>query len=244
MSYSNAADEAAEAAEREARFMRLTVQLPRTPVPVAHESLASTVEYVLGGADTGDAELRARETASGELPASERAEWHRLVLAGDPLHELTLQERRFVWQRRGHLLRACAAGLPPSIAVQVAVRAAPWHEPDGASGVHKLLRALPRLSGREALVLLDGRIVDEVVRAYAVACLASLDEHEYRTLLLPLVAMLKHERLHWSPLAHWLLARALAQRRTCGQALFWALRAELHRAVHGERLALLLEAYW
>jgi hypothetical protein len=106
-----------------------------------------------------------------------------------------------------------------------------------------MLRALPRLDGRSALTLLDGSVVDEVVRAYAVACLGALNDVEYRQLLLPLVAVLKYERSHWSPLAHWLLMRALANRRLCGSALFWTLRAELHRAVHNERLALLLEAY-
>ncbi len=305
-----------EEAEQEQAYMRISVQLPRLPVPVCAEPSGAALAAVLGGGVDGDHALWKAETdAAPEQTLAERSQWRKL-LSSDQLCEFTHDERRFVWRFRAHLLRdlavaqvrsgaggarggvaecemcatgrdairvtpadgaekqlcsrcavafAAAVGVAPggasggelaraiagessfslsgARAAWLLVRAAPWHEPDAAARVYALLRAMPRLDGRSALVLLDGCVVDEVVRAYAVACLATLSDAEYRQLLLPLVSALKYERSHWSPLAHWLLMRALANRRLCGAALFWTLRAELHRPVHSERLALLLEAY-
>lgn len=55
-------------------------------------------------------------------------------------------------------------------------------------------------------------------------------------------AALKHEPYHFSPLAAFLVRRALRSRRQLGHRLFWLLRAEVHSEQHRERFGLMLEA--
>ena len=84
--------------------------------------------------------------------------------------------------------------------VVLLLSAAPWHDPATPRAAFELLRATPRLSPSAALALL--RLTDETVRAYAVRCLTPLDDTALGDLLGVLVQALKHERCHYSPLAH------------------------------------------
>ena len=98
----------------------------------------------------------------------------------------------------------------------------------------------------------------EQVREYAVHCLDQLTDRELSAYLLQLVQVtiihmlyfqgwpygslscislnrsnhnkqvLKYEPKHFSPLAHWLLMRALHAQMQIGNAFFWHLRAEMH----------------
>ena len=58
-----------------------------------------------------------------------------------------------------------------------------------------------------------------------------------------LVQVLKYESLHDSPLARFLLRRALANPREIGTKLFWTLRAEMHVKRFAPRFGLILKAY-
>jgi hypothetical protein len=102
------ATDGAEALEEEARYMRISVQMPRLPVPVAHEPLTGVLEHVLGGGATGNhAQWQAESGAARELSAGDKTRWRRLVTA-DPLHQFSHDELRFLWRHRGHLLRELA----------------------------------------------------------------------------------------------------------------------------------------
>ena len=61
--------------------------------------------------------------------------------------------------------------------------------------------------------------------------------------LLQLTQVLKYEPFHDSPLAHFLLRRALRNVRLIGMRLFWHLRSEMHLPQFSTRFGLLLRAY-
>lgn len=75
----------------------------------------------------------------------------------------------------------------------------------------------------EALELLDSNFADNKVRAYAVRCLEELSDEELLDYLLQLTQVLKYESFHDSPLARFLLRRAL-RNKTIGHYFFWYLK--------------------
>lgn len=99
----------------------------------------------------------------------------------------------------------------------------------------------------EALSLLDAKYASPVVRAYAVQRLHELDDRELSDFLLQLVQVrrlpilqcfassdadqseqvLKYEAYHYSPLAEFLLSRALMNVNQIGHVFFWLLKVRL-----------------
>lgn len=98
---------------------------------------------------------------------------------------------------------------------------------------------------RDALGLLDRKLVDPRVRAYAVRCLRRLPDNELEDLLLQMIQVLRYEPHHFSALACFLLERAHKNRIQIGASLYWHAKAELDCASAGEahRYLLLLDAY-
>ncbi len=79
----------------------------------------------------------------------------------------------------------------------------------------------------EALVLLDGQFSDIKVRLFAVQKLSQLNDDKIALIMPQLVQALKYELFHHSPLAEFLLERALKNLRVVGHAFYWALKANL-----------------
>jgi hypothetical protein len=85
-----------------------------------------------------------------------------------------------------------------------------------------------RTSPEEALALLDGQFGDINVRIFAVKKLSLLEDSQIALVMPQLVQALKYELFHFSPLAEFLLEKALQNTRVIGHAFFWAVRANLH----------------
>jgi phosphatidylinositol-4,5-bisphosphate 3-kinase len=73
--------------------------------------------------------------------------------------------------------------------------------------------------------------------------LKELPDSDLKNYLLQLVQALKYEPYHDSPLARFLITRALQQRTTIGQYFFWHIKAEMHVPEISERYALILETF-
>ena len=101
----------------------------------------------------------------------------------------------------------------------------------------------PLLSPTEALELLDYCYADLKVREFAVNCIKKLDDTQLNAFLIQLTQILKYEPYHFSALSHFLLTRALANRKLIGHFLFWHLKAELNSDQAPLQDRLLLEAY-
>lgn len=95
----------------------------------------------------------------------------------------------------------------------------------------------------EALVLLDGTFSDIKVRLFAVQKLSLLNDSEIALIMPQLVQALKYELFHHSPLAEFLLEKAIKNLRVVGHAFYWALKANLWCEISLERLFLILERF-
>ena len=67
--------------------------------------------------------------------------------------------------------------------------------------------------------------------------------HRFAEYLLQLAQVLKYEPYHESPLARFLLRRALQNPREVGTRLFWCLRSEMHMPQVAARFGLLLQGF-
>ena len=95
----------------------------------------------------------------------------------------------------------------------------------------------------EALALLDGLFGDVKVRLFAVKKLAMLNDSQIALFMPQLIQALKYELFHHSPLAEFLLEKALKNTRVVGHAFYWALKANLHWPHSRERFYLILERF-
>jgi phosphatidylinositol-4,5-bisphosphate 3-kinase len=118
-----------------------------------------------------------------------------------------------------------------------------WWEPADVAEAHALLREWRPLSSTDALELFDARYADPAVRAYAVERLFTLSDGALVDLLLQLVQVIKYEPYHDSPLARFLVHRALQAKDIVGYPLFWHLRSEAHVPEISQRFLLLTETY-
>lgn len=94
-----------------------------------------------------------------------------------------------------------------------------------------------------ALELLKPRFMDLKIKQITIKNLQRMTDNELIDYLPQLVQSLKHEMFHNSPLARFLLQRALQNRQSIGHFFFWYLRAECHVPDSWERFSLMLEVY-
>lgn len=176
--------------------------------------------------------LRADRRAVGlELTPSVQAE-----IEKDSLEALSETIKPELWR-----VRWCLRDRPRALAKLL--QCVRWWEPADVAEAHALLREWRPLSSTDALELFDARYADPAVRAYAVERLFTLSDGALVDLLLQLVQVIKYEPYHDSPLARFLVHRALQAKDIVGYPLFWHLRSEAHVPEISQRFLLLTETY-
>jgi hypothetical protein len=158
------------------------------------------------------------------------------ILLADPLEQLSETDKKMLWNLR-YLCITQPEALPKVL------QSVDWTDSASVQEAHRLLDDWAPLSAKQALVLLDAHFPDERVRAYAVERLKSLCDEELGEYVLQLVQVLKYEQYHDSPLAVFLISRALACRNVVGHNMFWHMKAEMHVPEIAERYGFLLEMY-
>lgn len=103
-----------------------------------------------------------------------------------------------------------------------------WGNRVQSTTMASLLSTWSKIHPMLALELLGFRHVHDKVRAYAVVCLDEADDTEVGRILVQLVACLKFENFHDSPLTRFLLQRAWKSPNKIGHFLVWYLKSELH----------------
>ena len=157
------------------------------------------------------------------------------ILTKDALYPFTAADVQFIWQHRQHMTRVPHA-LPTFL------QSVNWQLLEQRQEAHRLLREwTPFYSPLSALLLLDCKNADAVVREHAVTIIRRLSDDQLAQYLLQLVQCLKYEHYHHSPLSALLVQRAVASPIVIGQPLFWHLKNELHEPYHCERFVLVLE---
>lgn len=119
----------------------------------------------------------------------------------------------------------------------------PWGDGAAVHEAYQMLHHWPTLEPVAALELLKPRFVDKKIREYAIRNLQKLSDIELSDYLLQLTQALKHEHHPDSPLARFLLNRALLNRNLIGHDLFWYMKAQLGIDEYSQRYQMLLEAY-
>lgn len=123
------------------------------------------------------------------------------------------------------------------------LQAVNWCSTSNVAEAYRLLSIWKKSSPLEALGLLDIRYSDPVVREYAIRIVDSLPDNSLQEYLLQLVQVLKYEAYHDSPLARFLLRRALLSPLVIGHSFFWMLKSEMHSRGVNERYGVILYLY-
>jgi len=159
------------------------------------------------------------------------------IIAQNPLHQLTFEEKELVWRCREVLWH------DPD-ALSVFLRSVNWSNRAQIVEAHRYLKiwAAPRTPS-DALEFLDYKYADSEVRRKAVLWLEDMHDGELQMYLLQLVQALKYENNHDSPLSRFLVRRGLGNPYQIGHYLFWHLKAEFHDVQYAERFGLIMEEY-
>ncbi|CAL8074635.1 unnamed protein product [Orchesella dallaii] len=156
----------------------------------------------------------------------------------DPLCEISEQDKALVWKYREYCLTEFPQSLPRLVA------AVKWNSRENTAIFYDLLKRWRPVTMETALALLDCKSADIFVREFAVRNLDhTLHDSDVHDLSLQLVQSLKYEPYLQSPLAMFLLRRALVN-RLVGHFFFWHLRSEISgKSWLDVRFGLILEAY-
>ncbi|ETP50587.1 hypothetical protein F442_04139 [Phytophthora nicotianae P10297] len=157
-------------------------------------------------------------------------------LRRDPLVDLFIEDRTFIWTSRLMLMEDSA--LLPAFLLSV-----DWGNREQVLEAYRLLLHWKQPTYLQALQLLSPLYSDPKVRAYAVRCMHALPDYRLQLYLLQLVQALKNERYHDSALARFLLMRALTNPPQIGYLLYWFLKAESHNQQTAERFNLISSQY-
>ena len=93
------------------------------------------------------------------------------------------------------------------------------------------------------LELLTPKFEDQIVRSYAVSNLQSLSDYDINELLYFFLESIKYESNFVSPLAIFLVHRALKNRHIIGEKFYWLSNRLISSGEFAERYSLLLEMY-
>uniref|UniRef100_A0A8D3AMJ0 Phosphatidylinositol 4,5-bisphosphate 3-kinase catalytic subunit gamma isoform n=1 Tax=Scophthalmus maximus TaxID=52904 RepID=A0A8D3AMJ0_SCOMX len=185
-------------------------------------------------------DAEAGERGQREMPNHLKKQFEAIV-ATDPLHPLSPEDKELLWHFRHECLRDPRAY--PKLLSSVR-----WGKQEDVLATHRLLERSSAWdsSGLDvglAMQLLDCHYSDAQVRSMAVRKLETLEDDDVLRYLLQLVQAVKFEPYHDSALVRFLLKRALRSKRI-GHFLFWFLRSEIAQSMHyQQRYAVLLEAY-
>merc|ERR1719174_1242463 len=166
----------------------------------------------------------------------------------NPLYQLSIHDRRTLWNARASL--SMSGALSRRIAITLLPKL--LQATDG-SNVEELWEARrimfsTNIIGVEtrvhiALELLGEKSSDRVVRAFATRLLSCLSDSVLSKFMLQLVQAMKFDKDLDSALVRMLLRRALHSPMVIGHPLFWLLRAEMHNADVCDKYSLVLEMY-
>ena len=118
-----------------------------------------------------------------------------------------------------------------------------YKNPNTNQELQKIFRREKNVTIVQAIELLSGRYVNELIREFAVSILKKATFSEISHYLLQLIQALKYEKNIDNPLARFLLEQAIAHPITVGHEFFWHLRAEMFNPDVQNRFGLYLEVF-
>ena len=118
-----------------------------------------------------------------------------------------------------------------------------FKNPNTNQELKKIFDSVTNVTIVQAIELLSGRYVNELIREFAVSVLKKATFTDISHYLLQLVQALKYEKNIDNPLARFLLEQAIQYPITVGHEFFWHLRAEMFNPDVQKRFGLYLEVF-
>ena len=153
-----------------------------------------------------------------------------------PFDDLNNYEKETLWRNR--LAAAKINSLVPKLFLSY-----DQNSPTINQDLEKIISKITNLSVVQAIELLSGKYVNEIIRNFAVDCLRKVDPLNIQTYLLQLVQALKYEKNHDNSLARFLIEKAVEHPITIGHEFFWHLRSEMNNQDVQQRFGLYLEVF-
>ena len=153
-----------------------------------------------------------------------------------PFDDLNHNEKNILWRNRYGITKMHS--LIPKLFLS-----SDSNNPNTNKEYQKIIKLITDLTIVQAIELLSGKYVNEIVRSFAVSILRKFPISDIKIYLLQLVQALKYEKNVDNSLARFLLEQAIAHPITIGHEFFWHLRAEMHNQEVQKKFGLYLEVF-
>ena len=153
-----------------------------------------------------------------------------------PFDDLNHNEKSILWRNRYGIAKMNS--LIPKLFLS-----SDYNNPNANSEYEKIMKLITHLTLVQALELLSGKYINEIVRAFAVSNLRKAPISDIKIYLLQLVQALKYEKNIDNALARFLLETAIEHPITIGHEFFCHSRAEMYNQEVQKKFGLYLEVF-
>ena len=153
-----------------------------------------------------------------------------------PFDDLNHSEKNILWRNRYGVAKMNS--LIPKLFLSV-----DYNNPNANVEYQKIIKLVNDLTIVQAIELLSGKYINEIVRSFAVSILRKQPIGDIKIYLLQLVQALKYEKNIDNALARFLIEQAIAHPITIGHEFFWHLRAEMYNQEVQKKFGLYLEVF-
>ena len=153
-----------------------------------------------------------------------------------PFDALNHSEKAILWRNRFGIAKM--SSLIPKLFLSD-----DYNNPNTNKELEKIIKLTTDITIVQAIELLSGKYVNEIVRTFAVSILKKQTVSDIKQYLLQLVQALKYEKYVDSSLARFLLEKAISNPITIGHEFFWHLRAEMYNQDVQQKFGLYLEIF-
>ena len=150
--------------------------------------------------------------------------------------ELNNNEKNVLWNNR-LVIAKMVSELPRLL------QSCNYKDPNANQELQKIFKITKGVTVVQAIELLSGRYVNELIREFAVSVLKNASFTDISCYLLQLVQALKYEKNIDNPLARFLLEQAVIHPIKIGHEFFWHLRAEMFNPEVQKKFGLYLEVF-
>ena len=153
-----------------------------------------------------------------------------------PFDDLNHNEKSILWRNRYGIAKMNS--LIPKLFLS-----SDYNNPYANREYQKIMKLITDLTIVQAIELLSGKYINEIVRTFAVSILKKAPISDIKLYLLQLVQALKYEKNIDNSLARFLLETAIEHPITIGHEFFWHLRAEMYNQEVQKKFGLYLEVF-
>ena len=153
-----------------------------------------------------------------------------------PFDDLNHKEKNILWRNRYGISKMNS--LIPKLFLSC-----DYNNPYVNKEFKNVIKYITDLTIVQAIELLSGKYINEVVRSFAVTILKKASINHIKIYLLQLVQALKYEKNVDNALAKFLIETAIAHPITIGHEFFWHLRAEMYNQEVQKKFGLYLEVF-